>query len=96
MTSRLSLYVFSALLAACALFVVTSSASLPENVAIHFDAKNGADTWVTRDQLTEAEVERLMKAASDNRYGHRDSTMLLLAFRHGLRASELVDLRWLA
>lgn len=50
MTSRLSLYVFSALLAACALFVVTSSASLPENVAIHFDAKNGADTWVTRDQ----------------------------------------------
>src|SRR5262249_53710632 len=26
--------------------------------------------------------------------GHRGSTMVLLAFRHGLRVSELVDLRW--
>jgi integrase len=34
------------------------------------------------------------EAAKDNRWGHRDSTMVLLAFRHGLRASELVDLRW--
>ena len=39
-------------------------------------------------------MERLIEAAKDNRYGHRDSTMVLLAFRHGLRASELVDLRW--
>jgi hypothetical protein len=50
MTSRLSLYVFPALLAACALLTVTSSAGLPENVAIHFNAKNGADAWVARDQ----------------------------------------------
>src|SRR5215831_18946958 len=48
----------------------------------------------TREYLTEAEVERLIEAARDNRWGHRDSTMLLVAFRHGLRASELVDLRW--
>ena len=48
----------------------------------------------TRGYLTEAEVERLIEAARDNRWGHRDSTMLLTAFRHGLRASELVDLRW--
>jgi integrase len=48
----------------------------------------------TREYLTEAEVERLIEAAKDNRWGHRDSTMLLIAFRHGLRASELVDLRW--
>ena len=47
----------------------------------------------TREYLTEAEVERLIEAAKDNRWGHRDSTMLLIAFRHGLRASELVDLR---
>jgi len=39
-------------------------------------------------------VERLIEAARKNRWGHRDSTMLLIAFRHGLRASELVDLRW--
>ncbi len=39
-------------------------------------------------------MEKLVEAAKDNRWGHRDSTMVLLAFRHGLRASELVDLRW--
>jgi len=48
----------------------------------------------TREHLTEREVERLIDAAKDNRWGHRDATMILLAFRHGLRASELVDLRW--
>ncbi len=48
----------------------------------------------TREHLTEAEVERLMKAAQRNRYGHRDATMVLAAYRHGLRASELTDLRW--
>lgn len=48
----------------------------------------------TREYLTEAEVERLMNAARKNRWGHRDATMVLLAYRHGLRASEVVDLRW--
>jgi len=48
----------------------------------------------TREYLTETEVERLMKAATDNRHGHRDATMILVAYRHGLRVSELVDLRW--
>jgi type 1 fimbriae regulatory protein FimB/type 1 fimbriae regulatory protein FimE len=35
-----------------------------------------------------------MKAAGKNRHSHRDATMILVAFRHGLRATELVDLRW--
>src|SRR5262245_44693055 len=49
----------------------------------------------TREYLTPAEVERLRKAAAKRgRYGHRDSTMILLAYRHGLRVSELVGLRW--
>jgi integrase len=48
----------------------------------------------TREYLTDAEVERLTEAAKANRYGHRDATMILVAYRHGLRASELVDLRW--
>jgi integrase len=48
----------------------------------------------TREYLTEAEVERLMDAAKRNRYGHRDATMVLAAYRHGLRASEVMDLRW--
>jgi site-specific recombinase XerD len=48
----------------------------------------------TREHLTEREVERLLEAAKQNRHGHRDSTMVLMAYRHGLRASELCDLRW--
>ncbi len=48
----------------------------------------------TREHLTEAEVERLMGAAKRNRWGHRDARMILVAYRHGLRVSELVDLRW--
>ena len=48
----------------------------------------------SREHLTEREVERLIEAMKDNRWGHRDATMVLIAFRHGLRASELVDLRW--
>jgi integrase len=47
-----------------------------------------------RDYLTEREVEKLMDAARENRWGHRDATAILLAYRHGLRASELVALRW--
>jgi integrase len=48
----------------------------------------------TREHLTEAEVERLIMAVNRNRHGHRDATMVLVAYRHGLRVSELVDLRW--
>src|SRR6476646_4307023 len=49
----------------------------------------------TRKYLTEAEVERLMKAASKHsRHGHRDATMILFGFRHGPRAAELCDLMW--
>jgi integrase len=48
----------------------------------------------TREYLTEAEVERLMNAARRNRWGHRDATMVLVAYRHGLRSSEVADLRW--
>ena len=52
------------------------------------------DKLRTREYLTAAEVERLMAAARKNRWGHRDVTMILVAYRHGLRASELVDLHW--
>jgi type 1 fimbriae regulatory protein FimB/type 1 fimbriae regulatory protein FimE len=51
-------------------------------------------TLRTREYLTDNEINRLMKTASDNRYGHRDATMILVAYRHGLRSAELVDLRW--
>ena len=48
----------------------------------------------TREHLTEAEVQRLMEVARKNRWGHRDATMILVAYRHGFRPAELVDLRW--
>lgn len=48
----------------------------------------------TREYLTDAEVGRLTEAAKGNRHAQRDVTMILMAYRHGLRSSELVDLRW--
>jgi integrase len=50
---------------------------------------------VKRRYLTEREVERLMDTARKlSRHGHRDATMILVAYRHGLRASEVCDLQW--
>jgi type 1 fimbriae regulatory protein FimB/type 1 fimbriae regulatory protein FimE len=48
----------------------------------------------TREHLVPQEVELLITAARDRRHGHRDATMILLAYRHGLRASEACDLQW--
>jgi hypothetical protein len=42
----------------------------------------------TREHLTLGEVEALVEAAKANRHGHRDATMILVAFRHGLRTAE--------
>src|SRR5436190_9609105 len=49
-----------------------------------------------REYLTSKEVERLIAAAKKGRrrYGQRDATMILVAFRHGLRVSELCALTW--
>ncbi len=49
----------------------------------------------SREFLTDDEVEALMTAARKvGRHGHRDATLILLGYRHGLRVSELVALRW--
>jgi site-specific recombinase XerD len=47
-----------------------------------------------REYLTPSEVDKLVKAATKNRHGHRDATMVLVCYRHGLRVSELVELEW--
>jgi type 1 fimbriae regulatory protein FimB/type 1 fimbriae regulatory protein FimE len=44
----------------------------------------GVRTPTRAEHLTEAEVERLIAAAKGNRHGHRDATMILVAYRHGL------------
>ena len=47
-----------------------------------------------REHLTEHEIDKLVEAAKGNRWGQRDTTMILITFRHGLRASELCGLQW--
>jgi len=49
-----------------------------------------------RRYLTEDELEKLMKAARNGRYGRRDATLMLLMARHGLRVlvvDRLAELR---
>jgi type 1 fimbriae regulatory protein FimB/type 1 fimbriae regulatory protein FimE len=65
-----------------------------EKCAVALPVRKPNAAYRSRERLSEREVEKLIDAAKDNRWGHRDATMVLLAFRHGLRASELVDLRW--
>ena len=49
----------------------------------------------SREYLTLEEVEALMQAAGNTgRHQHRDRTLILTMFRHGLRVSEAVDLKW--
>ena len=66
----------------------------PEKRTVENKGRRSNRELRTREHLTPTEVERLIEAAKANRQGHRDATMILLAYRHGLRASELVDLRW--
>lgn len=47
-----------------------------------------------REYLTPSEVEKLIAAAKGGHYSHRDATLILIAYRHGLRAIEICDLEW--
>ena len=48
-----------------------------------------------REYLSDSEVDQLRKSASSQgRHGLRDDTLILLMFRHGLRVSEAISLRW--
>jgi site-specific recombinase XerD len=46
-----------------------------------------------RDYLTRDEVAALLRSSKKSCHGARNHAMILLAYRHGLRASELVNLR---
>jgi integrase len=47
-----------------------------------------------REYLTPAEIEKLIKAARQGRWGDRDATLIMVAYRHGLRAKEACELEW--
>lgn len=48
-----------------------------------------------REHLTSQEIERVIQSAKKvGRHGQRDSAMILVSYRHGLRVSELVSLKW--
>lgn len=48
-----------------------------------------------REYLTEQEVGLLIHAAQrTGRHGHRDGTLILITYRHGLRVSEVVAMEW--
>jgi type 1 fimbriae regulatory protein FimB/type 1 fimbriae regulatory protein FimE len=48
----------------------------------------------SREYLTQPEIEKLIKAAKDGRWGLRDATLIMVAYRHGLRAKEACELEW--
>ena len=56
--------------------------------------KRGKPYGGKRQALTKDELNRLFAALKRNRHGHRDYMVALVAFLHGLRVSELIDLRW--
>jgi type 1 fimbriae regulatory protein FimB len=51
------------------------------------------DGRTRKDFLTSAEMDSFLTAARGGRYGARDYAMMLMAYRHGLRVSELIDIR---
>jgi integrase len=60
----------------------------------HSQAPELSRGLIERDCLNEREADLLMEAARQHRWGHRDATAILVAYQHGLRACELVALRW--
>ena len=50
--------------------------------------------WRQAPGVTHGELDRLFAALKGNRHGHRDYMIALVTFLHGLRVSELIDLRW--
>jgi type 1 fimbriae regulatory protein FimB/type 1 fimbriae regulatory protein FimE len=82
--------------------VISSPSAIPASVQYLSDAgqRNLPQRlknldYRSREYLTEHEVDQLIAAAGKiGRHSHRDATLIMLTYRHGLRVSELVSLRW--
>ena len=73
--------------------VIQLRASQSEKPTVRGGRGKNAD-YRQREYLTEPEIEKLLAAAGESRNPVRDRLLILMAFRHALRVSELVDLRW--
>ena len=70
-------------------------APIAENGKVALPRRRPNKELRTREYLTPAEAERLIFAAgASGRYQGRDQTLVMLMYRHGLRVSEAVSLRW--
>ena len=69
------------------------SAAAPSKVNRTVPLRRANAELRSREYLTVAEIAVLAATAKHNRWGHRDATMILMAFRHGLRAQEICSLR---
>jgi integrase len=66
-----------------------------QRVASNPRSKTDADYGrAGRKYLRPAEVEAMIRAAKEGRHGMRDALMISLAYHHGLRVTELVELKW--
>src|SRR5262245_59884833 len=73
--------------------VVQLRASQSEKPTVRGGRAKNAD-YRQREYLTEGEIDKLLATAGDSRNPVRDRLLTLMAFRHALRVSELVDIRW--
>ena len=73
--------------------VIQLRASQSEKPTVKGGRSKNAD-YRSREYLTEKEIDKLLAAAGESRNPGRDRLLILMAFRHALRVSELVDLRW--
>lgn len=69
--------------------------STPNAITRNVPLRRKNADYRSREYLTEQEVEQLIDAAGRvGRHGHRDATLIMLSFRHGLRVTELISLCW--
>jgi integrase len=66
----------------------------PVNQTVETPRRKKNKEYRTREHLLPEEIAKLVEVAKKNRHGARDSLMVMMAYRHGLRAAELVDLQW--
>jgi integrase len=73
--------------------VVQLRPSRSEKPTVRSGRAKNAD-YRQREYLTEGEIDSLLATAGNSRNAVRDRLLILMAFRHALRVSELVDIRW--